>query len=508
MDRRDFFKGGLQALSAVALLRGQAANAPSHRLPETDSSYRNVMNYVEEIPVPEYRWASSQAREAFRDMKVGVRVHWGIYSIVGKGNESWPFLSKSFAERDRYNQLYKTWNPTGFDADRWTNLFSDAGARMFAFTTKHHEGFSMFDTRTRVRSRANWVAEGGPRVEPCDLAYSIMETPFRRDVVKELCAAAHRRNLRIALYYSHPDWYDADFRPYCYHPLQVPSAQALTGMSAAANRRQGEISTTVADPTPEEAMRMMARHRAQLTELLTNYGRIDMVSLDMYLGPSVWPEMRRTLLQLRALQPDVMLRARGIGNYGDYYTPEGFVPGSKENTDVPWMVIYPLGTVFSYDADAKNYKGAAWIVRNVVDTVAKGGNFQIGVGPDGNGEFHPAAVTQLRDGGRWLKLNGEAIYGTRPRAGDLWREGEDIRFTRSKDSKTTYCFLLRWPGRSVTLTSLPANPNVRVHLLGYSSALRSRYDSSKGLVVEIPETLQEPAKRPCEHAWTLRIAAA
>ena len=116
---------------------------------------------------------------------------------------------------------------------------------------------------------------------------------------------------------------------------------------------------------------MMARHRAQLTELLTNYGRIDMLSLDMYLGPAVWPELRRTLLQLRTLQPDVMLRARGIGNYGDYYTPEGFVPGSKENTDVPWMVIYPLGTVFSYDAEAKNYKGAAWIVRNVVDTVAK-----------------------------------------------------------------------------------------------------------------------------------------
>jgi alpha-L-fucosidase len=149
-------------------------------------------------------------------MKVGVRVHWGIYSILEKGNESWPFLAMPFAERDRYNQLYRTWNPVGFDADRWTSLFSDAGARMFAFTTKHHEGFSMFDARTRVRSRANWAAEGGPRMESCDLAYSIMETPFRRDVVKELCAAAHRRNLRIALYFSHPDWYDADFRPYCY----------------------------------------------------------------------------------------------------------------------------------------------------------------------------------------------------------------------------------------------------------------------------------------------------
>jgi alpha-L-fucosidase len=505
MDRRNFIKGGVQALSTAAVLRGQTPHAPIHRLPETDSHYRQVKGYVEDVPVPEYRWASSQAYESFRDIKVGIRIHWGIYSIRGQANESWPYLTLPLADRDRYNQLYKTWNPAGFDADRWTNLFTDAGCRMFAFTTKHHEGFSMFDTRTRVRSRANWTAPGGPKMESCDLAYSIMETPFRRDVVKELCSAAHRRNLKIALYFSHPDWYDADFRPYSYHPLQVPSSEKLTGVRASSNQRQGEISVTVPDPTPEETRRMMERHRAQLTELLTNYGRIDMLSLDMWLGPSVWPEMRRTLLRLRTLQPDVMLRARGIGNYGDYYTPEGFVPGSKENTEVPWMVIYPLGTSFSYDADAKNYKGAAWIVRNVVDTVAKGGNFQIGVGPDANGEFHPTAVSQLRDAGRWLKLNGEAIYATRPRAGDLWREGDNIRYTTSKDSKTTYCFLLNWPGRSVTLASPPDSPNVRVHMLGYAAALPSHRDPAKGLVIEIPEALQDPAKRPCEYAWTLRL---
>jgi alpha-L-fucosidase len=111
------------------------------------------------------------------------------------------------------------WNHTGFDADEWTNLFSEAGCKMFAFTTKHHEGFSMFDTKTRVYSRANWKAADGPKLEACDLAYSIMET---------LCAAGHRRNLKIVLYFSHPDWYDADFRPYCYHQLQVPSEQRLT----------------------------------------------------------------------------------------------------------------------------------------------------------------------------------------------------------------------------------------------------------------------------------------
>jgi alpha-L-fucosidase len=153
----------------------------------------------------------------------------------------------------------------------------------------------------------------------------MMETPFRRDVVKELCEAARNRDIKIDLYFSHPDWYDADFRPYAYHPLQVPSSDTLTTDYPDVKRRLGTEEVIVPDPSPGEVSRMMARHRAQLTELLTNYGRIDMLCLDQWLGPQVWPALRETILHLRKLQPDVMLRGRGIGNYGDYYTPEGFV---------------------------------------------------------------------------------------------------------------------------------------------------------------------------------------
>ncbi len=335
-----------------------------------------------------------------------------------------------------------------------------------------------------------------------------METPFRRDIVKELCSAAHRRNLKVALYFSHPDWYDADFRPNCFHPLQVPSSEKLTGVTVAANQRKGELSITVPDPTPPEVKRMMERHRAQLSELLTNYGCIDMLSLDMWLGPPVWPEMRQTILHLRKLQPDVMLRARGIGNYGDYYTPEGFVPGSKENTDVPWMVIYPLATSFSYDDDAKNYKGAGWIVRNIVDTAAKGGSFQIGIGPNGNGEFHPAAVSQLREGGRWLKVNGDAIYATRPRSGDQWREGDNVRYTRSKDGQNIFAFALSWPGNEFALQTVRPKPHSSITMFGMSQPLEWREDGSRGLVISLPPGLQDPAKRPCEFAWAFRIQGA
>jgi alpha-L-fucosidase len=149
--------------------------------------------------------------------------------------------------------------------------------------------------------------------------------------VKELCDAAHKRDIKIDLYFSHPDWYDADFRPYVAHPLQIPSAKEWMiaerlGIDAA---KAGDHAVIVPDPTTRSE-RMMERHRAQLVELLTNYGKIDMICLDMWLGPRVWPELRKTVLKMRELQPDVMLRNRGIGNYGDYYTPERVVPGSKE----------------------------------------------------------------------------------------------------------------------------------------------------------------------------------
>ena len=503
MNRRDFLYSSA-ALALASSTNLHADSLPQHHFPE---NLRRRTSFIEEVPVPEYHNAPQSAYEAFRDMKFGVRIHWGIYSIWHRGRESWPFLDMSFADRQQYNQLYKTWNPTGFDADQWMELFHESGMKMFAFTSKHHEGFSMFDTKTRVRQRANWTAPGGPAIESCDLAYSIMETPFRRDVVKELCDAAHKRGIKIDLYFSHPDWYDADFRPYVYHPLQVPSSLQLTGGQEIdeAKKQLGDRWAVVPDPTPEQAARMMARHRAQLVELLSNYGTIDMVCLDMWLGRGLWPELRKTILQLRQLQPNVMFRDRGIGNYGDYYTPERVVPGSKQTADAPWFVIYPLGTDFSYEADAAKHKGTAWIVHNLVDSVAKGGGFMVGVGPSATGEFHPEAQRQLRATGDWLKINGEGIYNTRPRDGALWSERDAIRYTRSKDSRWVYAFSLQWPEKELLLTSVKPRSESKIQLLGYSESLRWNYDSSRGLVVSVPDTLQDADRQPGQFAWAFKI---
>ena len=519
MNRRGFISAvGGAALGATLPCKGlaQLGEPPlEHRLPATDSDYKRSESYIEETPIRQYHWASDQAVEDFNDIKFGLRIHWGIYSIYGRARESWPFLSMPFEERQHYNETYKTWNPTQFDADAWMDLCNESGLRMFAFTSKHHEGFSMFDTKTRVKNRTNWTAAGGPKIETCDLAYSIMDTPFRRDVVKELTTAAHKRNVKIDLYFSHSDWYDADFRPYGWHPLQVSSSPELWGWKPSNGtteqfwdsvRKMGlKNIVMVPDPTPQEVKRMVSRHRSQLTELLTHYGKIDMMCLDIFWGPTLWPQMRDNIMQIRELQPDVMLRARGIGNYGDYYTPEGFVPATKESTKMPWFVIYPLGSSFSYERDPAKYKGTKWIVDNLVGATAKGGNFMVGVGPSGDGAFHPTAVDQLKETGKWLRGNGEGIYATRSRPGTLWTEGTQKRFTRSKDNRTVYCFALEWPGTELEITSLESRDVLSVAMLGVPDPLRHRWDATRGLVISIPAELQDPSRRPCDHAWGFKI---
>jgi alpha-L-fucosidase len=216
---------------------------------------------------------------------------------------------------------------------------------------------------------------------------------------------------------------------------------------------------------------------------------------------------------MRTWQPDVMLRNRGIGNYGDYYQPEQEIPKGIESTNMPWMSICLLGKIFAYDPKAENYKGAGWVIHNLIDCVAKGGSFMVCIGPDEKGKFHPKAVEQLDEVGRWLKVNGKGIYETRER--EVWKENRkegNIKFTRSKDSKTVYAFVEKFPEKELAIESLTPKDGSEVRLLGYDKALewRKADDTSggKGIIVTIPDELQSPEKRPCNYAWTFKLEPA
>ncbi|MHC4622887.1 MAG: alpha-L-fucosidase, partial [Planctomycetota bacterium] len=251
----------------------------------------------------------------------------------------------------------------------------------------------------------------------------------------------------------------------------------------------------------------------QIRELLTNYGKVDMLGLDMYLPEFCWPDIKETVMMARQLQPDVLMRKRGIGVYGDYMTPERWVPSSPDTSDKrvdrPWMVIDTLADIFAYEPDGSKYKSGEWIVSNLIDIVAKGGNFMVSIGPDPNGHFHPEAVRQLEYAGDWLKVNGEAIYGTRPWV--KYKEGEDVRFTRRKDNRYVYAISLKWPGDKFTSKLVRPRKKSKIIMLGDKGwfgnpkKLRWSFDEKEGLFIEIPERLEKEKNRPCKQAYVFKI---
>jgi len=129
----------------------------------------------------------------------------------------------------------------------------------------------------------------------------------------------------------------------------------------------------------------------------------------------------------------------------------------------------------------------------------------VGVGPSAHGEFHPEALRQMKGTGAWLKLNGEAIYATRPRAGTLWSEGDTVRYTRSKNGRSVYAILTEWPGSQATLTSVRPKGGSKITLLGANQELPWKFDSGQGTRISFPENLQQASNRPCDYAWTLKI---
>lgn len=422
------------------------------------------------IPLhPEYQFASQKAQEKFLDMKFGMMIHWGVYSQLGV-TESWCAHGNITEQEflDIYYTLWQVFNPVEFNADEWAALAERAGMQFFQFTTKHHDGFCMFNTKTKTKARKRLPSQGPMvgLVEDVEINYSIMDGPFKRDIVKELIDSFRKRQLGIGLYYSNIDWNDPNFRwdsgNRSYDPSYGPETH------------------------PDQWNAFIERQRQQLREIFSNYGPIDQIFFD-----ASWPlialkPMEEIILMCRKLQPDCMMSDRGLGPYGDFTSPERWIPDSSEDTRLdkryrkPWQVCDPIHNSWAYLPDDQ-YKSPQTLLKNLIDAISKGGTYVFAVSPMPNGKFPEKTVKILEYMGDWLKIYGEAIYGTRKYSRSREKDRE-IYYTQSKDHKILYLIYFGVPNNMISVSNISIRTDSHILLLGTKENISWHSDEKQILI--------------------------
>jgi len=356
--------------------------------------------------------------EWLKDAGLGLFIHWGVDSQIGTViSHSLVGASQDYAERF-FKELPQTFNPTRFDPSEWARLAKIAGFKYVVFTTKHHSGFCMFHTESH--------------------AFNIKNTPFRRDVTKEVIEAFRREGISTGYYFSPDDFY-------------VLYTQGKN------------ISRDAEEAWPKNNPELMAINQKQVKELFTRYGSIDVFFID---GP---PE---GLLDLTwQLQPDCVI-TRGV-----LETPE-VSPSTGEELppdilDEPWEACFTMGTSWQFKPTNETYlSGEEWI-NALIETRAKGGTMLLNIGPEPNGEIPQEQENILRELGAWMFINSEAIYSVRP-----WKASKEdnIWFTKKKDENTVYAFITRedWEWgteKTFILKSVQATAQTKVSVLGQNDQI-------------------------------------
>jgi len=346
------------------------------------------------LPLP--GWAETLAYDRtawYRNAKFGMFIHWGPYSLASV-EASWPIMvpKPGGITEAEYRELPKRFNPQKFDPHAFVDLARLAGQEYMVFTTKHHDGFCMFDS------------------DYTD--YKITNTPYGKDIVAQLSKACAEDGMPLGLYYSPPDMHHPDFRD-----TSKPASENWNG-----------------EPQRPEWPGYLQYMQLQLTELLTRYGPVAIIWFDGLHHQEKYDGVR-VLEMIRQLQPATLVNDR-IGVDADYETPEQFIPtaiptkgivltgidpkvSAKLKNTVPrpedfrlWETCMTINNTWAYNKNDHDYKSAQTLIRSLVEVASRGGNFLLNVGPQPDGQIQPEFQQRLRAIGEWLTLNGDSIYGT------------------------------------------------------------------------------------------------
>jgi len=466
-----------------------AQHGEQHYVPDSDPLVRNKL-------------------EQWQDLKFGLLMHWGAYSQWGIV-ESWSICSEDegWCRRSlddytlykaQYEALKSTFNPTQFDPGKWARAARKAGMKYVVFTTKHHDGFCMFDTKLTDYK----VTDPG-----CPF-----HTHRRANIAKEVFDAFRAEGLWTGAYFSKPDWHS----PYYWWPN-----------FATADRNVNYDP----DAYPERWEKFIEFTHGQILELMSDYGPMDILWLDggwvakkseeqirqAYEGrldgsPSGFVKSRvvnqdirmgELVKKARAKQPGLIVVDRAVpGPYQNYLTPENRVP--EKTLPYPWESCIIAGGGWSWVHNAK-YRSPTSVIGTLVDIVSKGGNLLLNIAPDPNGLWDPEAYELLEEVGSWIEINGEAIYATQPI--EPYKEGR-VCLTQKKDG-TCYVIYLAEEGQAgppaeIGLSALQPREDATLVMLGSETKLAWK-KAGEGFRVTIPMNLCE--NPPCRYAWVIRVSS-
>jgi alpha-L-fucosidase len=388
--------------------------------------------------------ANLAAREWFQDAKFGMFIHWGIYSLLQDGE--WVMNNRGITVAE-YETLAPQFNPTKFDAAAWVALAKAAGMQYITITSKHHDGFAMFDSKV-----SDW-----------DI---VDRTPYARDVLKALAEEARRQGLKIFFYYSQLDWHHPDYYP------------------------RGQTGQRAGRPDHGEWSRYLDYMDAQLRELLTGYGPIGGIWFD-----GMWDRydadwrLERTYGMIHALQPAALIGSNHhrLPHPGeDFQMFEKDLPGQNtigfNTTEVGTLPLETCETMngsWGYRLTDRDFKSTAQLIGYLVNAAGRNANFLLNVGPMPTGEIQPEFASRLREIGAWLATHGEAIYGTRggpipPRPWGVTTQKAD----------RVYVHVLDWSDPELALPPLPRRVQA-ARLLEGGAAVPVR-TSPRGVTLTLP----------------------